>query len=80
MYSRTIRISESQLQPGDLIFWGPGGSERVAIYLGDGHQLEAFYLHIGGGGSVGFVAVRAYNWWSFNWPSGFGRIPAEFWP
>ena len=29
------------MQPGDLVFWGPGGSEHVAIYVGAGRILEA---------------------------------------
>jgi cell wall-associated NlpC family hydrolase len=29
------------VQPGDLLFWGPGGSEHVAIYVGAGRILEA---------------------------------------
>ncbi len=34
-------ISPSQAKRGDLIFWGPGGSQHVAIYLGGGKMLEA---------------------------------------
>ena len=29
------------MQRGDLIFYGPGGSQHVAIYLGDGTMIEA---------------------------------------
>ena len=29
------------MQRGDLIFYGPGASQHVAIYLGDGQMLEA---------------------------------------
>jgi cell wall-associated NlpC family hydrolase len=29
------------MQPGDLLFWGLGGSEHVAIYVGAGRILEA---------------------------------------
>ena len=29
------------LQPGDLVFKGPGGSEHVAIYVGNGMQIAA---------------------------------------
>ena len=28
-------------QPGDLIFYGPGGSEHVAMYVGGGSMIEA---------------------------------------
>jgi cell wall-associated NlpC family hydrolase len=41
MYSRTHRISESQLQPGDLIFYGTGGGWSVQIYLGRGLAVGA---------------------------------------
>lgn len=34
-------IPPSQAKRGDLIFWGPGGSQHVAIYLGGGKMLEA---------------------------------------
>jgi len=30
-----------ELQPGDLLFWGPGGSEHVAMYIGGGLQIAA---------------------------------------
>ena len=31
----------NQIQRGDLLFWGPGASQHVAIYLGDGQMIEA---------------------------------------
>ena len=34
-------IAPSQAKRGDLIFYGPGGSQHVAIYLGNGQMLEA---------------------------------------
>jgi cell wall-associated NlpC family hydrolase len=34
-------IQPSQAKRGDLIFYGPGGSQHVAIYLGGGKMLEA---------------------------------------
>ncbi len=30
-------------QPGDLLFYGPGGSEHVAMYVGGGEMIEAPY-------------------------------------
>lgn len=33
----------SDLMPGDLLFYGPGGSEHVAMYLGGGKMIEAPY-------------------------------------
>ena len=66
MYQSTIRISESQLQPGDLVFWGPGGSQHVAIYIG-GNQI----LHTAHG-----VAITPMNgWWTYGPVMTFGRIP-----
>jgi cell wall-associated NlpC family hydrolase len=34
-------IAPSQAKRGDLIFYGPGGSQHVAIYLGNGQMLES---------------------------------------
>ena len=31
----------SQAKRGDLLFWGPGGSQHEAIYLGGGKMIEA---------------------------------------
>jgi cell wall-associated NlpC family hydrolase len=31
----------SDLQPGDLLFYGPGGSDHVAMYIGGGQMIEA---------------------------------------
>jgi len=66
MWKSTIRISESQLQPGDLVFWGAGGSQHVAIYIG-GNQI----LHTAKG-----VAITPMNgWWTYGPIMSFGRIP-----
>ncbi|WP_460490810.1 NlpC/P60 family protein, partial [Corynebacterium nasicanis] len=40
-YNHGTKIDPSQMQRGDLIFYGPGGSHHVAIYLGDGMMIEA---------------------------------------
>ena len=40
-YQRGTQIPVSEAQRGDLLFWGPGGSQHVAIYLGDGTMIEA---------------------------------------
>jgi peptidoglycan DL-endopeptidase CwlO len=48
----------SDLQPGDLLFYGPGGDQHVAMYVGGGTMVEAPYtgavvwntgLRLGGG-------------------------------
>lgn len=42
------------LLPGDLLFYGPGGSEHVAMYVGSGKMIEAPYT----GAVVWITAVR----------------------
>ena len=45
----------SDLQPGDLLFYGPGGDEHVAMYIGGGGQMvEAPYT----GASVWITGAR----------------------
>lgn len=64
MYNSTVRIGRDQLQPGDLVFWGPAGSAHVAIYIGGGQ-----ILHTAHG-----VAVTSIDWWTGYPPSGYGRL------
>ncbi|MBU6329358.1 MAG: C40 family peptidase [Acidobacteria bacterium] len=66
MYAMTTRISASQLQPGDLVFWGAGGSEHVAIYMGGNQLVHAF------GAQRGVAVTNLAGWWKP--PSGYGRI------
>jgi cell wall-associated NlpC family hydrolase len=49
-YDTGRKVPVSQGKRGDLLFWGPGGSQHVAIYLGGGQMLEA-------SGSAGKVTV-----------------------
>ncbi len=49
-YNSGRPIAPSQAKRGDLIFYGPGGSQHVTIYLGGGRMLEA-------SGSAGKVTV-----------------------
>jgi peptidoglycan DL-endopeptidase CwlO len=44
----------SDLQPGDLLFYGPGGSQHVAMYVGPGEMIEAPYT----GASVWLTGLR----------------------
>ncbi len=37
------RVPVAAAQRGDLLFWGDGGRDHVALYLGDGMVLEAPY-------------------------------------
>ena len=66
MYAMTTRISASQLQPGDLVFWGGGGSEHVAIYMGGNQLVHAF------GAEHGVAVTNLNGWWKP--PTGYGRI------
>jgi cell wall-associated NlpC family hydrolase len=40
-YNTGRKVPVSQAKRGDLLFWGPGGSQHVALYLGGGKMLEA---------------------------------------
>ncbi len=42
-YNEGRKIPSSQMRRGDVIFYGPGGSQHVTLYLGDGQMLEAPY-------------------------------------
>lgn len=49
-YNAGRHIPPAQAKRGDLIFYGPGGSQHVTMYLGNGRMLEA-------SGSAGKVTV-----------------------
>ena len=53
-YDDTVRIPLAAMQPGDLLFYGPGGSEHVAMYVGGGMMIEAPHT----GASVWVTPVR----------------------
>jgi cell wall-associated NlpC family hydrolase len=40
-YDETMRIGSGDLQPGDLVFYGPGGANHVEIYIGGGMVVSA---------------------------------------
>ncbi len=40
-YNAGRKVPPSQAKRGDLLFWGPGGSQHEAIYLGGGQMIEA---------------------------------------
>jgi peptidoglycan DL-endopeptidase CwlO len=50
----TTPVPVSDLEPGDLLFYGPGGSEHVAMYIGGGRMIEAPYT----GAYVWITALR----------------------
>jgi cell wall-associated NlpC family hydrolase len=64
-YSQTIRIGPGDLQPGDLVFYGPGGSRHVEIYIGGGAVVSASNPATG----VKVAGVR------YGSASGYGRVP-----
>ena len=49
-YNTGRKVPTNQAKRGDLLFWGPGGTQHVAIYLGGGKMLES-------SGSAGQVTV-----------------------
>ena len=65
-YNATTRISRSQVQAGDLVFWGAGGSEHVALAIGPNTLVHAF------GSLKGVGITNLDGWWKA--PSGYGRI------
>ena len=40
-YESGRKVPPSEAKRGDLLFWGPGGSQHEAIYLGGGRMIEA---------------------------------------
>jgi peptidoglycan DL-endopeptidase CwlO len=40
-YSMLPHVSLSAMIPGDLVFWGPGGSQHVGLYIGGGLMIAA---------------------------------------
>jgi peptidoglycan DL-endopeptidase CwlO len=57
MYSMSTKISLSQAQPGDLVFYGNGGVSHVALYIGN-NQI----IHSPRTGSV--VHITKVDYWS----------------
>ncbi|MGZ4675911.1 MAG: NlpC/P60 family protein [Acidimicrobiia bacterium] len=65
-YQETTRIGAGDLQPGDLVFYGPGGSQHVEIYIGGGMVVSASNPSSG----VKLAGVR------YGSASGYGRVHA----
>ncbi|MGW4366328.1 NlpC/P60 family protein [Nocardia takedensis] len=40
-YNAGTRVPVDEKERGDMLFWGPNGSQHVALYLGDGTMVEA---------------------------------------
>ncbi|MGC8479941.1 MAG: NlpC/P60 family protein [Acidimicrobiales bacterium] len=66
-YDETSRISQSQLQPGDLVFYAPGGNgiDHDAIYVGGGRVLEA---------DTYGIPVEIDSMYFVGNPVGYGRV------
>ena len=47
-------VPVNDLQPGDLLFYGPGGGDHVAMYVGNGEMIEAPHT----GASVWITGLR----------------------
>lgn len=54
-YTAGEQVSTSEMQRGDMLFWGPNASQHVALYLGDGQMLEAPQ-------SGSFVKISPVRW------------------
>lgn len=54
-YTAGKQVPVDNAKRGDMLFWGPGGSQHVALYLGDGQMLEAPF-------SGGVVRVAPVRW------------------
>jgi cell wall-associated NlpC family hydrolase len=53
-YEMGRKIPVAQMRRGDVLFWGPNGSQHVAIYLGNNQMIEAPYT----GATVRIAPVR----------------------
>ena len=53
-YNLGRKIPTAQMRRGDVLFWGPNGSQHVAIFLGNGQMIEAPYT----GSTVKISPVR----------------------
>ena len=40
-YTRFPRVPLSEMQPGDLVFWGSGGGSHVGLYVGGGLMIHS---------------------------------------
>jgi cell wall-associated NlpC family hydrolase len=53
-YTRFPKVPLNAMQPGDLVFWGPNGSQHVGLYIGGGQMIAA--PHTGA-----FVRIQAVS-------------------
>ena len=62
-------VSVNDLEPGDLLFFGPGGSEHVAMYVGGGMVIQAPYT----GAVIGLTSLAGELAWAGSNFAGAGR-------
>lgn len=57
--NRGKKVGRKHLKPGDLMFYGPGGSQHVSLYIGKGKMIHATNPRQG-------VIVESINnpWWT----------------
>lgn len=67
-FAATARVPLAQLRPGDLLFFGPGGSWHVSVYLGS-TQL----VHAANPTDDIEVSDMTYSWYAMNF-YGAGRV------
>jgi peptidoglycan DL-endopeptidase CwlO len=53
-YTKFPKVPLNAMQPGDLVFWGPNGSQHVGLYIGGGQMIAA--PHTGA-----FVRIQAVS-------------------
>ncbi|MCW4353152.1 NlpC/P60 family protein [Hoyosella sp. YIM 151337] len=54
IYNAGTKVPVAQMERGDMLFWGAGGSQHVSLYLGDGQMIEAPFS----GATVRITPVR----------------------
>lgn len=67
-YSKVKKISRSNAQPGDLVFFFENGEHHVGIYIGNGKMIDA-----PGVGDPVRVSPISGDWWGRSY-TGMGRI------
>lgn len=58
-------VDYNSLRPGDLIFYGPGGSQHVAMYIGNGNVVQASNYNTG---------VHVASIWYIGSPTAYKRM------
>ena len=70
-YFATVRISYSDLQPGDMVFFGPNGSRHVGMYIGANKMIDAANPRAGIK-----ISDLTLDWYRVNL-AGYGRVEAN---